>query len=429
MSYGAARLEALLADNESLRRELEQALAERQQLEDQLRRQQRLEAMAQLASGVAHDFNNLLTVITGYTELLLKRLAATDPLRGNAESIKKAAEWGAALTQRLLASTRKPASTSAVVDLNAAVADIAGILGRAVGEHIELTTTLDPGVRRVGIGPAEVEQVLVNLVLNARDAMPRGGRLTIRTANALESSAGLDGSGSRPARYAILAVSDTGCGMDADTRTRLFEPGFTTKAPGKGSGLGLATVASIVRQSGGFITVKSEPGRGSTFTLCLPRADDRTEPARSDGAGVPPSAGAETVLVVDDQAEVRELIRDVLELHWYTVLEARQGDEALALGGRRDPIDLLITDVVMPGMSGQELARRLTSSHPVLKVLYISGHGDDALDEQGVRQAESVLLRKPFSVDSLARKVREVLGPAGRPRTGASGPPASGPTR
>ncbi|HWP34705.1 MAG TPA: response regulator [Thermodesulfobacteriota bacterium] len=386
--------------------------AQREALEAELQRAQKLEAIGRLAGGIAHDFNNLLTAITGYTELLLRRLGGDDPVRRDLEQIAKAAERAASLTRQLLAFSRRQVLCPRLLDPATAVRNVAAMLERLVGEPIELVTCVEPDLGLVKADPAQLEQVLVNLALNARDAMPQGGRLTLEA-----SSVTLDAARSGrdpalpPGRYVRLTVRDTGCGMDAETQAHLFEPFFTTKPLGKGTGLGLSVAYGIVTQSGGHIAVESAPGQGSAFSVYLPRADGADgEPAGRREA----RRGSETVLLVEDEEVVRQLVREVLQQHGYTVLEARQGEEALELArGYAEPIDLLVTDVVMPRIGGCELARRLAEARPSLKVLYVSGYTGNALTCGDTPVEELAFLQKPFTPQALLAKVREVLdGPA-----------------
>jgi signal transduction histidine kinase len=383
----------------------------RKRVEEQLRQSQKMEAVGRLAGGIAHDFNNLLTIMMGYSELLLKRLGPDDPLRGAIEQIKKAGDRGAALARQLLIFSRQQILQLQVLDLNAVVTGINPMLQRVIGEDTHLVTALDPAVDRVKADPGQLEQVVMNLVVNARDAMPQGGTLTIETANV---ELGEPHAGQllalQPGPYAMLAVSDTGCGMDAETQARIFEPFFTTKGAGKGTGLGLSTVYGIVKQSGGDIWVYSEPGRGATFKIYLPRVKEDARPLQLTVAPARPLMGTETVLLVEDEPGVRAFVRDTLGLFGYTVLEARHGIEALMIGTRHaGPIHLLITDVVMPQMDGREIADRLGPLRSEMKVLYMSGYTDDAVVSHGVLEAGTAFLQKPFTPDALARKIRDVL--------------------
>jgi len=388
-------------------------VTERRILEDQLRQAQKMEAVGRLAGGVAHDFNNLLMVISGYTYVLLNQLGAGDPRRKKAEAIQEATERAAALTRQLLAFGRKQVLELKVIDLNGVVADISKLLRPLVGEDVEVAIACDPKLGRTKADPGQVEQVIMNLAVNARDAMPGGGKLIIETRNV-----DLDGHYQRahatvkPGRYVMLAVSDTGYGMDADTQSRIFEPFFTTKEKGKGTGLGLSTVYGIVKQSGGYIFAYSEPGRGTSFKIYFPRVE---EAASADSVPAARRArigfrGSESVLLVEDEESVRELIAEALKAQGYNVLMAGNGQEALALAAPANcRIELMITDVVMPGMSGRELATRMVQSRPGLRVLFLSGYTEDAIVHHGVLDPGTAFLQKPFSLDALACKVREVL--------------------
>ena len=385
-------------------------VSEQRRLQQQLVQSQKMEAVGRLAGGIAHDFNNLLTVITSYCDLLLEDLGGDDPKREDVEQVRKAADGAAALTRQLLAFSRQQVIAPRVVNLSAVVAGVEKMLRRVIGEDVDLVTVLDPGVGSVRADIGQLEQVLMNLAVNARDAMPTGGKLTIETANVAHGPHYARERAAAPvSQFVMLAVSDTGVGMDEATKARVFEPFFTTKAPGKGTGLGLATVYGIVQQSGGFIWVYSEPGHGTTFKIYLPRVD-----APAEGVAVtavaPVGRGTETVLLAEDAAAVRAVARQVLERQGYTVLEAPDGELALHLAQRHaGPIHLLLTDVVMPGMSGRQLADRLARLRPDTKVLYVSGYTDDAVVRHGVLEAGIAYLQKPFTIDSLARKVREVL--------------------
>src|SRR6266571_4899733 len=385
-------------------------------LEDQLRQAQKMEAVGRLAGGVAHDFNNLLTAILGSVELLLRELEPASPLRQDAAEIKKAGERAAALTRQLLAYSRRQVLNPEVLDLNRVVADMDRMLRRLIGEDVDLVTRPAPDLDAVRADRGQIEQVLVNLVLNARDAMPQGGKLTIETANVeLDPGYVETHEGARAGAYALLAVSDTGSGMDAETTAHLFEPFFTTKEVGKGTGLGLATVYGIVKQSEGYITAYSEPGHGTTFKIYLPRAAapgaaSPTPPAPPAPQGKATAGGSETILVVEDEEAVRSLSRRALEASGYTVLAAADGPDAVRLLERyRGPIHLVLTDVIMPGMNGRELAQRLVQRRPGLRVLYMSGYPGDAIVHRGALEPGTAFLQKPFMPEDLARKVREVL--------------------
>jgi PAS domain S-box-containing protein len=389
-------------------RESEQA---REDLEAQLRQAQKMEAVGRLAGGVAHDFNNLLTVIRGRSDLLLHRLGADDPLRRHVLLLQQTSERAAALTQQLLAFSRKQMLQPRVLDLNAVVEGMTTMLRRLIGEHIDLDIRLDPELGTVKADPGQLEQVILNLAVNARDAMPQGGRLGIGTANAaLDEAFARRHPGARPGAFVRLQVADTGIGMDAEVLAHLFEPFFTTKTVGQGTGLGLATVYGIVKQSGGYIQVDSAPGRGATFAIYLPRVADTGEAREGRGPGAPSARGSETILLVEDEDAVRELGREILEMHGYTVLEAPHGAQALVVSDRHaGPIHLMVTDVVMPHMSGRELVERVAPERPDMRILYVSGYTDDAVIREGMLQPGSPFLQKPFTPDALARRVREVL--------------------
>jgi two-component system, cell cycle sensor histidine kinase and response regulator CckA len=367
----SARLEEALADNANLRRH---------------------------ASSVAHDFNNLLAVITGYTEMMLKRLRADDPLRRNAEAIKRATEWGSALAQQILSGSRRAAPAPVPVDLNQLVGNVTRVLQPLLGEAIELVTRLSPSLARVSANPHRIGQVIMNLVVNARDAMPSGGRLTIETSNVGQT--------------VMLAVGDTGSGMDDETRARLFEPYFTTKEPGRGSGLGLATVYDVVTQCGGQISVTSDAGAGSTFKIYLPRVPETTAPAETPAAPPMPAAPVpevRTVLVVENEREVRDLIREILQLQNYVVLEAGDRDEALAFSEQHaGRIDLMVVDVGIPPSFADEWVVRVRASRPEIKVLYVSGYLSETASVDAPKLGP--LLQKPFTVGAFTKAIGLVLG-------------------
>jgi PAS domain S-box-containing protein len=391
-------------------------ITERKRLEEQFRQAQKMEAIGRLAGGVAHDFNNLLTAIKGYSELLLAKLESWDPRRGDLEKIIKAGDTAARLIRQLLAFSRKQMLVPQVLDLNRQVEDLEEMLRRLISEDIELVTSLTAKPGRVKADPSQLEQVILNLAVNARDAMPQGGRLAVETANVeLDETYTRRYLAARPGPYVLLAVSDSGFGMDQETQSRIFEPFFTTKDQGEGTGMGLATVYGIVKQSGGYIWVDSEPGRGATFKIYLPQVEeevDETEvevdqPVRSRGELL---RGSETLLLVEDEEIVRSLIREILESHGYKVLEARQGSEALGTAAEYPaPIHLVLTDVIMPGLSGWELANRLTSMRPEIKVLYTSGYTDNAIARHEVLAPRTAFLQKPFTLEVLLHKVRELL--------------------
>jgi two-component system cell cycle sensor histidine kinase/response regulator CckA len=383
--------------------------------QEQLRRAQRLEALGQLAGGVAHDFNNLLTVITGFSELVLQRLGATDPPRSYVEEITKAGERASALTRQLLAFSRRQVLEPEVLDLNGVVADTEPMLRRVIGEAVELRTHLNPTLWPVKADRGQIDQVVLNLAVNARDAMPRGGCLTIETANVeLDEAYAQYHVPVRAGPYVRLSASDTGVGMTPEVQAHIFEPFYTTKPPGKGTGLGLATVYGIVKQSDGYIWVYSEPGHGTTFKIYLPREANGVSVLAPPARPLAAPGGTETIMVVEDDAQIRGLVRGVLDASGYTVLEARRGEEALREGEHHGgPIHLLLTDVVMPGISGRELAERLAARHAGLKVLFMSGYTDQVVVERGMIEARAPFLQKPFSPEALRRKLREVLDPAG----------------
>lgn len=397
-----------------------QDITERKRLEEQFRAAQKMEAVGQLAGGVAHDFNNLLGVIIGYSDLLLDRFPSDDPQHQQLQEIKKAGGRAASLTRQLLAFSRKQVFQPKVVDLNALVADLSKMLHRLIGEHIELVTTLKPGLGQVKADPGQFEQVIVNLVVNARDAMPEGGKLNITTANATLDQAYCHSHGAsiQPGRYVVLSVADTGIGMDAQTQTHIFEPFFTTKEQGKGTGLGLATVYGVVKQSGGYIWVYSEVGKGTTFKIYLPRVDEPVEPLGVEHGKTELLQGSETILLAEDAESLRKLTCTFLQNNGYTVLPATNAAEAIemAAGTHDGPIDLLLTDVVMPGMSGRELADHLAITRPEMRVLYMSGYTDDAIVHRGVLEPGTLFIEKPFSQEALLRKVREALDQAVKPQ-------------
>jgi two-component system, cell cycle sensor histidine kinase and response regulator CckA len=386
-------------------------ITERKHLEEQLRQAQKMEAVGQLAGGIAHDFNNLLTAIGGYSEISMPMLQAEDPLRHNLEEIKKASDRATALTRQLLAFSRKQVLQPKVLDLNAIVAELEKMLRRLIGEEIELCAALNPDLGRIKADPGQIEQVIMNLSVNARDAMPQGGRLTIATENVFftEELVGRHGT-ILPGAYVMLAVSDTGTGLDEKTKMHLFEPFFTTKEAGKGTGLGLSTVYGIIRQSGGNIWIHSEVGQGTTFKIYLPLIqDDAAQPRRSPE----PEEflkGSQTILLAEEEEMVRHLVRDVLKKYGYEVLEVSNGEAALFVcEHHKGPIHLLVTDTLMPELSGRELENRLGQLRPELKVLVMSGYtGNHSLENDPI-DADLPFLQKPFTTQALVRKVREVL--------------------
>src|SRR5438128_587086 len=397
--------------NRHARLVLARDVSAQRQLEEQLRQSQKMEAVGQLAGGIAHDFNNLLTAILGSTQLLLHNTPPGDARREDAEEIRHAGLRAAELTRQLLAFSRRQVLAPKVLDVNAVVANMDRMLRRLLGEDVELATSRDPAAGTVNADPGQLEQVLLNLAVNARDAMPGGGRLSIGTTRVTLREEHVERRHRMPAGdYVCLAVADTGVGMDATTQAHLFEPFFTTKEVGKGTGLGLATVYGIVKQSGGYIWVYSEAGHGTTVKIYLPRVPGVAESPVPAPEPQQVRGGDETVLLVEDAAPVRTLARRSLEARGYRVLDAADGPSALELSARHaGGIDILVTDVVMPGMSGRELAERLAPARPSMKVLYTSGYTDDAMVRQGVLNAGVAFLQKPFVPDTLARKVREVL--------------------
>jgi signal transduction histidine kinase/CheY-like chemotaxis protein len=402
-----------VADLERRSSELARALIEQRRAEEELRQAQRMEAVGRLAGGVAHDFNNLLTVIIGYTRLLLARIPSEGEGREEAEQVAQAAERAATLTQQLLAFSRRQVLKPEPLDLNDVVHEMKRLLERLIGEDIELVTVRGPALGTVEADRGQLEQVILNLAVNARDAMPRGGRLLIETANVeLDESQLPEHAGGRPGPHVALAVSDTGHGMDDTTLKHAFEPFYTTKEQGKGTGLGLATVYGIVTQSSGSIAVDSKPGHGVTFTIHLPRVDV--------GAAIPEHPprtyedslrGSEVVLLVEDDVAVRKLVHKVLSKHGYTVLHTDSPREAIAVSERYDgQIDLLLTDVVMPEMSGRELSDLLSARRPTMQTLYMSGYVEEAIGQHGVLDEGIAFIGKPFAPDLLVRKLRTVLG-------------------
>jgi PAS domain S-box-containing protein len=394
---------------------MQRDVTERKLLEEQYRQAQKMEAVGRLAGGVAHDFNNLLTVVLGYTHLLLGSVPVEGPARGMVEDIQKAAERATELTRQLLAFGRKQMLQPVVLNLNTVVANTEKILRRLIGEDIQVVTVLEPALHAVKADAAQLGQILLNLAVNARDAMPDGGALTLRTANvAVDENQAAERRELGPGQYVLLAVSDTGCGMDAETLALIFEPFFTTKEVGKGTGLGLATVYGAVKQSGGTIAVRSQVGVGTTFEIYLPAAGEGTTAAAPQTTPVGLSRGTGTVLLVEDEADVRGLARRVLQVHGYTVLEAPDGAAALQLAGQyAGRIHVLLTDVVMPVLSGRALAERLRAANPGLKVLYVSGYTDDQVVHHGSLGANTAFLQKPFTPETLLQRVQDLLGPAG----------------
>ena len=386
-------------------------VSERKQLELQLSQSQKMEAIGRLAGGVAHDFNNHLGVIIGYSELLLDRLPPGDPLRKSATMIREAGQRSASLTRQLLAFSRRQIFEPKVLDLNTVVSDIDSMLRPLIGEDVELVTLLDPSLGKLRADPAQVDQIIMNLAVNARDAMPHGGRLILQTSNAdLDEAYASKHATVKPGHYVMLAVSDNGTGMDKQTQEKIFEPFFTTKEKGHGTGLGLSMVYGIVKQSGGYIWVYSELGQGTTFKIYLPRMDQDVADASAEPVLRPASTGQEIVLVVEDEGMLRELFCEFLRESGYTVLAAGTGEEAVEISSRHQgPIHLLLTDAVMPGIRGRELAHSLEQRRPDMKVLFVSGYTDDSVLRGGLVQPGTAFLQKPFSRGALTRKVRAVL--------------------
>lgn len=381
------------------------------ELEEQLRQSQKMEAIGVLAGGIAHDFNNLLTAINGYSDLTLRRLEENHPVRKHVAEIQKAGTRAASLTRQLLAFSRKQMLQSKVIDLNSILADMDDLLRPVIGEDIDLVTLLKPGLWHVKADPGQIEQVLMNLVVNARDAMPTGGKITIETKHVyLDERYAAVHVAMEPGHYVMLAVSDDGTGMDTETMKRIFDPFFTTKGVGKGTGLGLSTVYGIVKQSGGNIWVYSEPGYGTTFKIYLPRVDQETSTSESRTECTTILGGTETILLVEDEPQIRRMAVEFLTECGYDMLVASNGVEAMQiLKQQKDRVHLIITDVVMPQMSGRELAEHVAILKPEIKVLYMSGYTNDAIVRHGVLESETWFIQKPFAPDALACKIREVL--------------------
>jgi len=387
-------------------------VSERQRLQEQLQQAVKMEAVGRLAGGVAHDFNNLLNVIIGYSELMLERRNSAELLERGAREIRKAADRAANLTRQLLAFSRQQVLAPRILDLNDVIAEIKDLLRRMLGEDVELVVTPADGLDRVRADPGQIGQVIMNLAANSRDAMPQGGRFIVETANVMVDEAfSVQHANMPPGPYVVLSITDTGSGMTPEIRAHIFEPFFTTKETGKGTGLGLATVYGIVKQSGGYIWVYSEPGEGTTFKVYLPRVDALPERMQTATAPAVNCRGSETLLVVEDEEGVRVLVRDYLQMSGYTVLEAGRGEEALRIACEHaGQISLMITDVIMPGMNGRELAERMVLLRPEMKVLYMSGYAETAVYRKGILEPGAPFLRKPFGPPDLGRKVRDVLG-------------------
>ena len=392
-------------------------ITERKRIEDQFRQAQKMEAVGRLAGGIAHDFNNLLTAIVGYAELALAQVNDDDPLRSDIEQIRNAGHSAGSLTRQLLAFSRKQLLQPQIIDVNTIVIRMTGLLRRLIGEHIELRTRLTQPLGRVSADPGQIEQVILNLALNARDAMPRGGTLSIATANAdLDESYVADHPGSTVGPHVMLAIRDTGIGMERAVQERLFEPFYTTKELGKGTGLGLATVYGIVKQSGGSIYVYSKPRRGTSFKVYLPSVQTALDNVPASVQVPTRLHGSETILLVEDQSETRSVAHDVLTRNGYRVLAAPNAHHALEqVRKHHSQIDLLLTDVVMPGISGRDLAEQFLRRHPHARVLYTSGYTDDSVLQQGILDQTVAFIQKPFTPMELLQKVRETLDADARP--------------
>ncbi len=403
----------LMRLNAAVEREIRAARMrrDRTRLEEQFRQAQKMEAVGRLAGGVAHDFNNLLTVITGYSDMLLAGRDLKDAQRTALEEIRRSAERGGALTHQLLAFSRRQPLEARLVHVNELLVQIGKMLRRLIGEDIELVTIPAASQDIVEADPGRLEQVIMNLVVNARDAMPKGGKLTIETAVAqLSETFAAKQLGVTPGPHVMISITDTGVGMDENTQSHLFEPFFTTKNPGQGTGLGLATAYGIIRQSGGAIRVFSQVGKGTTVRIYLPPAQEKSPAPNEKAAQQTPLTGVETILLVEDEARVRKLIVDVLTARGYRVLEATRGEEALRVAKLHSgSIELALVDVVMPEISGPDLVRKIHPLRPKMRVLYISGYTDEAIVHHGIPESGAAFLQKPFLPDALARKVREVL--------------------
>jgi len=403
-------VERALQEKEELRLR-KQAEKEKAALQEQLRQSQKMEAIGQLAGGIAHDFNNLLTVIQGYSEIALLSLKQTDPLRDTILRINEAGIKAGNLTQQLLAFSRRQVLEMKVVDLNETIRELNNMLQRVIGEDIELITALEKNLWHAKVDPRQIDQVIINLAVNARDAMPAGGKLTIETANMyLDRSYTDDHTGIFPGPHIMLSVSDTGVGILPEITDRIFEPFFTTKERGKGTGLGLSTIYGIINQCGGCIHVKSEPGQGATFKIYLPQATEVCDELRKEKDLMQFPRGNETILVVEDDAAAKKLTAEILEMQGYSVLEASGGNEALNIAKTYEAnIHLVLTDVVMPQMSGKEMADRLRLLRQDIKVLFMSGYTNDAIVHHGILDKGLFYIQKPFTLDGLSKKIREVL--------------------
>ena len=406
--FGGRNAKLVLANDITDRKRAEDALRE---TEEQLRQSQKLEGVGQLAGGIAHDFNNLLTVITGFSALAMRGLKPEDPLMSNLEEIQKAGDRAASLTRQLLAFSRKQVLQPKILNLDSVLLEMEKMLRRLIGENIDLRAVFEPDLGSVKADPGQIEQIILNLVVNARDSMPAGGKLTIETDNVyLDEEYVRNHIGAQSGPHVMLAVSDTGNGMDQKTQARIFEPFFTTKELGKGTGLGLSTVYGIVKQSGGNIWIYSEVGRGTTFKIYLPRVDERAQNYKQVPCVEEVLQGNETILLVEDEEMLRKLAQKTLNMYGYQVLDAANGESAVSLFEQHQSVvDLVLTDVIMPGLSGREVVDRLHQLRPEVRVLFMSGYTDDAIVHQGVLDDAANFIQKPFAPDSLARKVREVL--------------------
>jgi nitrogen-specific signal transduction histidine kinase/CheY-like chemotaxis protein len=384
-------------------------VTERRDLEARLAQSQRMESIGRLAGGVAHDFNNLLTVILGNCELVLGDMPGESQQRADIEDIRNAADHAAALTRQLLAFSRRQILQPKVLSLNSVVTEMMDMLARIIGEDIELVTELDPALANTRADPVEMGQVVMNLAVNARDAMPEGGRLSIKTEHSdMQRASAADGDTIPPGRYVTLSIGDTGIGIDEETRSRIFEPFFTTKQKGKGTGLGLSTVYGIVKQSGGYISVESEAGKGTTFRIRMPELREDTS-GNNDVPVESASAGSETILLVEDEITLRTPMRRGLEKEGYTVLEAGSAEEALQICESHDgTIEMMVTDLVMPGMDGFELGDKVTDIRPDTRVLYTSGYSEDVVTRDGVTEAGD-FLQKPYTPSDLGQRIRQLL--------------------
>jgi signal transduction histidine kinase/CheY-like chemotaxis protein len=396
----SARTSELTEANDQLRQEI----AERKRAEDSLRQAQKMEAIGRLAGGIAHDFNNLLSIISGYAYLLRESLSGNPALLEKVDAIAKAGDRASSMTRQLLAFSRRQVTQPKLLNLNDVLSDMARLLQRLLREDIELTISTHPDLRLIKADPGQIEQVIMNLVINARDAMPSGGKLALETENVTLNQDTY--SGTDPSSYVRLTVRDTGSGMDADTKAHVFEPFFTTKEEGKGTGLGLATVYGLTKQAGGHIALDSELGRGTTFYVYLPAVEGGVS-AEAHSATLSPARGWETILVVEDQEGLRTLVCEVLQKQGYRTITASDGREAVRLAQSHEHIDLILTDVVMPQMGGRELAKTLASSHPRIKILYMSGYVNKQISQEEMPGLE--IIHKPFTPEVLARRVREVL--------------------